>query len=152
MRDNKRGNPTTLNQFNKRVEPIIVSTSGPRFWGFVTAGSTPASIDGDCLTTIYDQNLFASQGQADISALSELVTIQLLLDLFELPKDFLCGFVTGATKSNFTFLTAARQCLGKEKGKDFTKEGVSGTVNILTAPKHSSAKKEIALLKMEAIM
>lgn len=135
-----------LNIFKKRIEPIIVSTSGPRFWGFVTGGSTPASIVGDWLTTIYDQNSFATTGQGDISALIELETIQLLLELFELPNDFLGGFVTGATMSNFTCLAVARQWIGKELGKDFAKEGVSGNIKILTATPHSSAIKSLSLL------
>ena len=63
---NGLGTIDTLKQFNERFEPIIVSTSGPRFWGFVTGGSTPASIVGDWLTTIYDQNTFATKGQGDI--------------------------------------------------------------------------------------
>jgi glutamate/tyrosine decarboxylase-like PLP-dependent enzyme len=140
------GTIETLKQFNERFEPIMVSTSGPRFWGYVTGGSTPASIVGDWLTTIYDQVSFATQGQGDISALIELETIQLMLDLFELPNNFLGGFVTGATMSNFTCLATARQWIGKELGKDFAKEGVSGHINILTATPHSSAIKSLSLL------
>lgn len=136
----------TLKQFNERFESIIVSSSGPRFWGFVTGGSTPASIAGDWLTSIYDQNSFATKGQGDVSAIIELETIQLLLELFELPNEFLGGFVTGATMSNFTCLAVARQWLGKELGKDFAKEGVSGKINILTATPHSSAIKALSLL------
>ncbi len=140
------GTIETLKQFNERFEPIMVSTSGPRFWGYVTGGSTPASIVGDWLTTIYDQVSFATQGQGDISALIELETIQLMLDLFELPNNFLGGFVTGATMSNFTCLAVARQWIGKELGIDFAKEGVSGHINILTATPHSSAIKSLSLL------
>lgn len=146
LSENGFGSIETLKQFNKRFEPIIVSTSGPRFWGFVTGGSTPASIIGDWLTTIYDQNTFATKGQGDISAIIELETIQLMLNLFELPNDFLGGFVTGATMSNFTCLAVARQWLGKEFAKDFAKEGVSGNLNILTATPHSSAIKSLSLL------
>lgn len=136
----------TLKRFNERFEPIIVATSGPRFWGYVTGGSTPASIVGDWLTSIYDQNAFAVKGQGDISGVIELETIALLLELFELPTDFLGGFVTGATMSNFTCLAVARQWIGKELGYDFAKEGVQGNLNILTATPHSSAIKSLSLL------
>lgn len=137
-----------LAQFNQRFEPTIVATTGPRYWGFVTGGSTPAAVVGDWLTSIYDQNSFATQGQGDLSARIELETIQLLLDLFGLPKDFLGGFVTGATLSNFTCLAVARQWLGKQLGKDFAKEGVSGQLPVLTATPHSSAIKSLSLLGM----
>ncbi len=136
----------TLKQFNERLGPVIVSTSGPRFWGFVTGGSTPASIMGDWLTTIYDQNCFSTKGQGDISASMEIETIQLLLELFELPHDYLGGFVTGATISNFTALAVARQWVGKQIGKDFAKNGVDRNVHVLAATPHSSAVKSLALL------
>ncbi len=137
-----------LAQFNQRFEPTIVATTGPRYWGFVTGGSTPAAVVGDWLTSIYDQNSFATQGQGDLSARIELETIQLLLDLFGLPKDFLGGFVTGATLSNFTCLAVGRQWLGKQLGKDIAKEGVSVQLPVLTATPHSSAIKSLSLLGM----
>lgn len=135
-----------LQEFNERFEPIIVSSSGPRYWGFVTGGTTPASIVGDWLTSIYDQNSQKTKGFGDISANIEIETILLLLDLFGLPQDFFGGFVTGATLSNFTCLAVARQWLGKQLGKDFAKEGVSGLIKILTATPHSSAIKSLSML------
>lgn len=140
------GADKALELFNERFESIIVSSSGPRFWGYVTGGSTPAAILGDWLATIYDQNTQGINGQGDISANIELETINLVLDLFDLPKDFLGGFVTGATMSNFSCLTVARQWLGKLSGKDIAKEGISEKINILTANPHSSAIKSLAML------
>lgn len=140
------GTDETLELFNKRFEPIIVSSSGPRFWGYVTGGSTPASIVGDWLASIYDQNTQGVNGQGDISANIELETINLLLDLFELPNTFLGGFVTGATMSSFTCLTVARQWIGKNHNKDFAKDGITEKINILTATPHSSVIKSLALL------
>ncbi|KQC01381.1 pyridoxal-dependent decarboxylase [Pedobacter sp. Hv1] len=137
-----------LAQFNKRFEPIIVASSGPRYWGFVTGGTTPAAIAGDWLSTIYDQNTQSAKGSGDISALVELETIQLLLSLFNLPKDFFGGFVTGATLSNFTCLAVARQWIGKQSGKDFAKDGINGSIKVLSATPHSSAVKSLAMLGM----
>jgi glutamate/tyrosine decarboxylase-like PLP-dependent enzyme len=135
-----------LREFNEVYEKLAVSSSGPRYWGYVVGGTTPAAIAGDWLATIYDQNPQAIKGHGDISANIEIETIQLLLDLFRLPKDFFGGFVTGATQSNFTCLAVARQWLGKQFGKDFSKEGITGKLNILAATPHSSAVKSLALL------
>jgi glutamate/tyrosine decarboxylase-like PLP-dependent enzyme len=140
------GTLAALQSFNERFEPIMVASSGPRYWGYVTGGSTPASIVGDWLTSIYDQNTQETDAQGDISANIEIETIKLLLDLFELPKDYFGGFVTGATMSNFTCLAVARQWLGKQFGKDFAKEGITKKINILTATPHSSALKALSLL------
>lgn len=140
------GSMAALQEFNQRFEPLMVASSGPRYWGFVTGGTTPASIVGDWLTSIYDQNSQNTKGHGDISANIEIETIYLLLDLFGLPPDFFGGFVTGATMSNFTCLGVARQWLGKQLGKDFAKEGVSGSIKILTATPHSSAIKSLSML------
>jgi glutamate/tyrosine decarboxylase-like PLP-dependent enzyme len=144
--ENGIGTFGALQNFNNRFENIIVSSSGPRYWGYVTGGTTPASIVGDWLTSIYDQNSQETDAQGDISANIEIETIKLLLDLFELPNDFFGGFVTGATMSSFTCLAVARQWLGKQLGKDFAKEGITQKINILTATPHSSALKALSLL------
>ncbi|MEO6902233.1 MAG: pyridoxal-dependent decarboxylase [Bacteroidia bacterium] len=140
------GGAKTLKLFNERFEPIMVASSGPRFWGYVTGGTTPAAIMGDWLATVYDQNTQGTNQQGDISAIIEMETISLLLDLFELPKKFLGGFVTGATMSNFTCMAVARQWLGKMVNKDFAKDGISEKINILTATPHSSVIKSLSLL------
>jgi len=140
------GGLNALQLFNDKFEQIIIGSTGPRYLGFVTGGSTPASIIGDWLTTIYDQNTQSTKGQGDVSAIIEIETIKLLLDLFNLPKDYIGGFVTGATMSNFTCLAVARQWIGKLHDKDFAKDGVTQKINILSAVPHSSAIKSLSML------
>lgn len=140
------GSISALKEFNERLAPLMVASAGPRYWGFVTGGSTPASIVGDWLTSVYDQNTQAIKAQGGVSALIEFETINLLLQLLQLPDSFLGGFVTGATMSNFTSLGVARQWFGKQFGKDFAKNGISEPINILTATPHSSSIKSLAML------
>jgi len=143
---NGLGFKDSLKQFNERFEAIMVASSGPRYWGFVTGGTTPAAIAGDWLSAIYDQNTQSAKGNGDVSAIIELETIQLLLSLFDLPKNFFGGFVTGATLSNFTCLAVARQWMGKQSGKDFAREGITSPIKILSTTPHSSAIKSLSML------
>ncbi|MEO6228959.1 MAG: pyridoxal-dependent decarboxylase [Ferruginibacter sp.] len=145
---NATGAMAAFNEFQERYKSVIVASSGPRYWGFVTGGSTPAAIMGDWLATVYDQNTQTLKGNGDNSALIEVETIQLLLKLFGLPKTYLGGFVTGATMSNFTSLGVARQWIGKQAGVDIAKDGVAAapSINVLSATPHSSAIKSLAML------
>ncbi len=140
------GTEAALQQFEQHFDAALVASSGPRFWGFVTGGTTPAAIAGDWLTSVFDQNTQQMQGQGDISAIIEQQTMQMLLELFDLPNDFQGGFVTGATMSNFTCLAVARQWLGREQGRDIARDGNGGKLPVLTAVPHSSAVKSLAML------
>jgi glutamate/tyrosine decarboxylase-like PLP-dependent enzyme len=132
--------------FSEAFLPNIVASSGSRYWGFVTGGTTPAAIVGDWLTAVYDQNTQAVKGHGDISAILEKQTISLLLQLFHLPDVFMGTMVTGATMSNFTGLAVARQWLGKQLGKDIAREGVPPGLKIYAATPHSSAIKALSML------
>ena len=145
------GAKNTLEYFNDTFEKIMVSSSGPKYWGFVTGGTTPASIAGDWLTAIYDQNAFKASGQGDVSSQIEMETILLLLDLFNLSKNLSGGLVSGATMSNLTCLATARQWIGKQQGKDYAKEGMNGSIHVLAALPHSSVLKAMALLGLGSV-
>lgn len=140
------GSLTVLEEFKQRLAPLMVASPGPRYLGFVTGGSTPASLVGDWLSAVYDQNTQSVKAQGGNSALIEFETIDLLLQLLELPNSFMGGFVTGATLSNFTCLGVARQWFGSQFGKDFAKNGISETLSILTATPHSSSVKAFSML------
>ncbi|MFL9484528.1 pyridoxal phosphate-dependent decarboxylase family protein [Chitinophagaceae bacterium LWZ2-11] len=141
------GTINTHNLFEKEYLPNIVASSGPRYWGFVTGGTTPAAIAGDWLATVFDQNTQSEKGNGDISAGLELHTIKLLLQLFGLPENEFSGeMVSGATMSNFTGLGVARQWLGKQLGFDVALDGVKPGMKIYTAVPHSSAIKSLAML------
>jgi len=140
------GAEAVLEHFKTDYQQLMCGSSGPRYWGYVTGGATPASVLGDWLATTYDQNTQSMEGRGDVSAILEKETIQLLLDFLDLPKTFFGGFVTGATMSNFTCLGIARQWIGKNQGYDVALTGLQKPIQIVAGMPHSSVIKGIAML------
>ena len=140
------GTLKAVDEFNERLRQVIVASAGPRYWGYVIGGTTPASIVGDWLATVFDQCTFATAGQGDISANIEVETIQLLRQLFSLPDTYQGGFVSGATMSNFTCLAVARQWAGQQLGVDISNYGMVPGITVLSAEPHASAIKSLAML------
>ena len=142
------GTEGALNLFNEKFANLMAATSGPRYWGFVTGGTTPAALAGDWLTSLYDQNCQSSTKAGDVSAVVEFETLKLLRGVLKLPDAFWGGFVTGATMSNFTCLAVARQWYGQKMGVDIAEEGLSGLKNmkVLSAMPHSCVAKDLSML------
>src|ERR1700716_2025302 len=101
------------------------NSAGPRFFHFVTGGSTPAALAADWLTSTLDNNagLWVS---SPLGSKLEQVAIGWLKDLFVLPRSWGGVLTTGATMSNFTALAAARQGGGGEHGNNIAERGMSG--------------------------
>src|SRR5690606_9391286 len=105
------GAEETLQVFLGRYGSNIPASNGPRFWGLVTGGTTPASLMGDWLTSVYDLNL--SHAANSIAPNIEMEAIAMLHDLFNLPKSFSGTFVSGATMANFAGLALGREWVGQ---------------------------------------
>jgi glutamate/tyrosine decarboxylase-like PLP-dependent enzyme len=138
-----------LKIFKEKFADLMVASTGPRYWGFVTGGTTPAALAGDWLTSLYDQNCQSnSKNRGDVSAVVEFETVKILRGLLGLPDMFWGGFVTGATMSNFTGLAVARQWYGQKIGVDIAEEGLFGLkdMKILSAMPHSCVYKNLSML------
>ncbi|MFZ1770565.1 MAG: hypothetical protein WAU00_15270, partial [Caldilinea sp.] len=77
------GAAATLKLFLARYGASMPASNGPRFWGFVTGGATPAALMGDWLTSTYDLNLSSAANSTAPNI--ELEAIHLLRELFGLP-------------------------------------------------------------------
>jgi glutamate/tyrosine decarboxylase-like PLP-dependent enzyme len=107
----------------RAAEPGLVTTTGPRYFGFVTGGALPATVAADWLASAWDQNagLFVMSPAA---AVVEEVAGAWLLELLGLPAAASVAFVTGCHMANFTALAAARHELLRRAGWDVEADGL----------------------------
>jgi glutamate/tyrosine decarboxylase-like PLP-dependent enzyme len=123
-----------------------VRSAGPRFFHFVTGGVTPAALGADWLASAFDQSAFAWVG-SPLGSRLEVVALDWLKELFELPAAWAGVLTTGATTANFTALAAARQWWGEQHGIDVAREGLRRPVPVFSSGYvHSTALKALAML------
>ncbi|QCP50677.1 aspartate aminotransferase family protein [Trinickia violacea] len=135
-----------LAAFAARWAPGFSGSAGPRYLGFVTGGATPASIAGDWLTSVYDQNPTAG---IDSSAPDlERETVAQLRQLFGFSDAQRGVLVSGATMSNFVGLAIAREWLGEQRGVSIAEDGVGALpkIHVLSGAAHSSVYKALSML------
>src|SRR5215213_3153916 len=127
---------------------IATRSSGPRFFHFVTGGTTPAALAADWLTSLLDQNSFSAASSPYGTQLEE-VAVRWLLELFELPADWGGVLTSGATTANFVGLACARRWWAEQHGVDVDERGFAGlpAVPIFSSEYvHASARKALAML------
>jgi glutamate/tyrosine decarboxylase-like PLP-dependent enzyme len=107
----------------RAAEPGLVSTTGPRYFGFVTGGALPATVAAEWLTATWDQNagLYVMSPAASIV---EEVAGRWLIDLLGLVPGSSVAFVTGCHMANFTAMAAARDGLLRRVGWDVEADGL----------------------------
>jgi glutamate/tyrosine decarboxylase-like PLP-dependent enzyme len=139
------GADAALDVFQKNYAPFLNNSAGARYFGFVTGGSTPASVAGDWLVSAYDQNACGSNDS--IAPQMERETIHFMKQLFGLDEEYFGSYVTGATISNFVGLSIGRQWVGMQRGVDFANDGLSNSlvVKVISGTPHSSIIKSLAM-------
>ncbi|CEL56909.1 hypothetical protein RSOLAG1IB_08187 [Rhizoctonia solani AG-1 IB] len=132
---------------------LAVGQAGPRYYGFVTGGVLPAAQAGDFLTTIYDQNSASSLAEQTVSAAVEDRTLEMVLDLFDLPCERFTArtLTTGATASNVLAMTCGRDYAVRigtgNQEHSVAEDGFAGiTVQVLCDRPHASIVKAAAIV------
>ena len=111
------------------VDPGLIASAGPRYFGFVVGGSLPAALAADWLTSAWDQNAGLYVLSPGAAVVEEVVS-GWLVELFGLPSGTSLGLTTGATMANFTALAAARHALLSHDGWDVERQGLFGAPEI----------------------
>jgi glutamate/tyrosine decarboxylase-like PLP-dependent enzyme len=137
-----------VDEWFRRAEKGITASPGPRFFGFVTGGATPAALAGDWLASAIDQNAGLWAG-SPAAVQTEQVVLRWLKELFGLPAHWAGVLTSGATMSNLVGLAAARQWAGRKLGFDAAADGLAGhpPIPVLSSAEiHASAIKCLGTL------
>nr|ACZ81469.1 AN11g04720 [Kwoniella heveanensis] len=104
---------TTSYLVNSILPGILQAQNGPRYYGFVVGGVTPAAQLADILSTSYDENVQVNLYQQTASVAVEQRALELVLDLLSIERKVFMGrtMTTGATSANVLGLACARDYL-----------------------------------------
>ncbi|HEX6654629.1 MAG TPA: pyridoxal-dependent decarboxylase, partial [Candidatus Limnocylindria bacterium] len=111
------------------VDPGIVATAGPRYFGFVIGGVLPAAAAADVLTMAWGQN-GALHALSPASAAAEEVAGEWMLELLGLPPTASTGLPTGAGLGNAVGIAAGRHAVLQREGWDVEARGLYGAPEI----------------------
>ncbi|NOK62052.1 MAG: aspartate aminotransferase family protein [Chloroflexi bacterium AL-W] len=137
------GGCAAIEAFAARYYDELTASAGPRSFGYVVGGTTPAAVAGDWLTAAFDQD----NGEG-MTAHLETEAMHMLRQLFRLPDDHTGVFVSGDTMANVVGLATGREWLGQQSGVHVAQDGVAalGPVRILSGRPHSSIYKAATML------
>lgn len=130
------------------VEPALVASVGPRYFGFVTGGALDAATAADVLATGWDQLSFNAV-TSPAAALVEERAGSWLKELLCLPADASFGFVTGAQGANTVSLAAARHWVLAQAGWDVEVDGMFGAPAVrvvANGERHATIDRALRLL------
>ncbi|MFE2291662.1 pyridoxal phosphate-dependent decarboxylase family protein [Streptomyces sp. NPDC059452] len=119
------GAAAAVRELAEHALPQAVRSSGPRYFHFVTGGTTPAALGADWLAATIDQNA-AAWVCSPLAAHLETVALGWLKELFGLPPEWGAVTTTGGTMANFTGLAAARRWWARRHGVDVDVQGLAG--------------------------
>lgn len=148
LRDLPTDPESTLEELIAAVEPGLVGTTGPRYFGFVVGGALDAPTAVDVLTTAWDQpafNVYTSPAAVAV----EDVTGSWLKDVLGLPPTLSFGFVTGGQGANTVALAAARHEVLARAGWDVELHGLTGAPPVrvvANGERHATIDRALRLL------
>jgi glutamate/tyrosine decarboxylase-like PLP-dependent enzyme len=130
-----------------QADPGLVTTPGPRYFGFVTGGVLPAALAADWLASAWDQNSFSFVLSPAGNVVEEIAR-RWLVDLLGLGPDTSMGIVTGGTMANFTCLATGRHALLERAGWNVEEHGLYGAPPLPVVTSDESHVSLFASLQM----
>jgi glutamate/tyrosine decarboxylase-like PLP-dependent enzyme len=134
------------------VDPLLVGSAGPRYFGFVVGGAVDAATAADMLAVGWDQVAFNAVS-SPAAAVVEEVAGAWLQDLLGIPTTASFGFVTGGQAANTVALAAARHHVLAAAGHDVEQDGLIGSPRVrvvATGERHATIDRALRLLGLGA--
>jgi glutamate/tyrosine decarboxylase-like PLP-dependent enzyme len=152
LRDGPTPAPAVVDELADIVEPALVATTGPRYFGFVVGGALDSASAADVLTTGWDQPAF-NAFTSPAAAVVEDVAGGWLKELLGLPSSASFGFVTGGQGANTVALASARHHVLADAGWDVEQHGLLGgpPVRVVAnGERHATIDRALRLLGLGA--
>ncbi|HET7800885.1 MAG TPA: aminotransferase class V-fold PLP-dependent enzyme [Humibacillus xanthopallidus] len=118
-----------VRQLVEAARPGLMGTVGPRFFGFVIGGSSPAATAADILATGWDQCAY-NEVLSPAAAAAERAAGGWSKQLLGLPASASVGFVTGAQAANTVGLAVGRHRALADAGWDVERDGLFGAPRV----------------------
>jgi glutamate/tyrosine decarboxylase-like PLP-dependent enzyme len=135
---------SVLSDLARDVEPGLVASAGPRYFGFVIGGALPVAVAADWLTSVWDQNAGGFEPGPSVSVVEE-VAAAWIRELLGLPERCGIGLVTGCQMAHFTCLAAARHAVLRDVGWDVDAHGLQGAPEVrVVATDHAHVTVKVA--------
>jgi glutamate/tyrosine decarboxylase-like PLP-dependent enzyme len=137
-----------IEQLASAVEPALVASAGPRYFGFVVGGALDAATCADLLTTGWDQLAFNATSSPAAAAV-EQVAGDWLKEALGLPAGASFGLATGGQGANTVALTTARHSVLGRAGWDVGSRGLVGAppIRVLAGEeRHATIDRALRLL------
>lgn len=137
-----------LDRLVAAAQPGLMGTVGPRYFGFVIGGASPASTAADILTAGWDQCAF-SPALSPAAAAAERGAARWLTELLGLPSGVSTGFVTGAQAANTVGLATGRTKVLADAGWDVARDGLWGAPRVrivASEERHATIDRALRLL------
>jgi glutamate/tyrosine decarboxylase-like PLP-dependent enzyme len=148
LRDEPTVPETAIAELADAVEPALVASTGPRYFGFVIGGSLDSATAADVLTAGWDQNAYNTL-TSPAAAVVEEVAGEWLKDVLGLPSEASFAFTTGGQASNTVCLAAARHQVLADAGWDAEGDGLTGAPRIrvvASTVRHATIDRSLRLL------
>src|SRR5689334_15850778 len=152
LQDEPRDAGQVLDELVTGFGPGVTGNVGPRFFGYVIGGATPAATAADIVAVGWDQCAFNAT-LSPAAAAAEQVAGRWVTDVLGLPERASVGFVTGAQGANTAGLAAARHHVLARVGWNVERDGLLGAPAVrvvASAERHATIDRSLRLLGLGA--